>query len=476
MRSPARTPPRTTRAWVAAAVLACVACGGKGSGASEPAPAAGAEAQPVSALASEAQSAKKSAKKDTALGWASVDEDGRREIAAFAKGYLAYVQAARTTRQSTEALKSLAKSAGAVPWTSDAQPKPGELLLWSDATHGTLGLLRVGTAPVGDGLTILQAGHDAAIIRLTPAPIYERSGLALFDTSILGTLDLESWLHTPLALSIYRAPVTAKDTALTVILGDEPGEPVFTIPDLLPHLSRKVQRKKLIDSPERLDAVAGFTAEALRNVLRRAGVAKGDLSFVEATLVPAGAATYVGGDKALIAGANHARRAAAYAAVHALLEETSPQKSTLLILSGSSGQSYAAPGPDAQVANLSAKAIETLAPKTDALALRRSLANSAVLMFDHSKGDRNRGVVLGRRRDDSSPTALRRVLSLFEAGEVATQVRQTSGWSQAREVASLDIDTVALGIPVSGVGRPYELLSTFDLFQARKACGAWVSQ
>ncbi len=406
-------------------------------------------------------------------GWASVDAEGKQAIARFADAYLDYVQEARTTRQSARALLAIAATAGAKAWDATTKPKVGDLLYWQDAT-GSLAFLRVGSAPVDDGLTVVLASHDSALIRLTPNPIYERSGLALFDTSIMGTLHLESWLHTPLALSLYQAP-NQKGEAIDIVLGDEPDEAVFTIPDLLPHLSRKVQKGKLIDSPERLDVVAGFTAKALRKTLKRHGLKNGDLSGLEATLVPAGAATYVGVDKGLIAGANHGSRAVPFAALHALLEGKA-SRSALVILMGRDQQSYFGPGPEAHISNLLPKAIETLAKRVDALRLRRIMARTHVLMFDHNKGVRNRGVALGTRRDDSGPSAFRRAIQIFKDANIGTQLLQTSGWSQAREVASLDIDAIALGLPISGIGKPYELFSTYDLFQARAACLAWVTQ
>ncbi len=408
-------------------------------------------------------------------GWAGVEEAGRARIATFAADYLSYAQRARTTRQSTDALIALAKSAGAIAWDSAGKPKVGALLYWKDAASGSIALLRVGSAKVDDGLGVILASHDSALIRLTPNPIYEKSGLALFDTSIMGSLKLESWLHVPLALSLYQAPLKTGGKALDVVLGDDPSEPVFTIPDLLPHLSRKVQKAKLVDSPERLDAVAGFTAKAVRGVLASNGFPAGALSSVEATLVPAGKPDYVGVDRGLIAGANHHSRAVPFAAVQALLASKA-KRSTVVILMGRDEQFYAGAGPEAHITNIVPKAIEMLASKVDALRYRRILARTRVLMFDHNGGVRNGGVTMGTRRDDSSPSAFRRAIEIFKEGKVATQLLQSSGWSDAREIASLDIDTVALGLPVSGVGMPYQLLSVFDLYQARAACMAWVTQ
>ncbi|MCP4447608.1 MAG: hypothetical protein GY811_20055 [Myxococcales bacterium] len=462
---------------LALAFLGLSACGGTSTATSSP------SQRPEST--SEATTSKESTSKELAdpnfpsdgvkPGWNSVDEAGRKRISEFADEYLTYVQEARTTRQSTRALLAMATEAGAVPWDSAKKPGPGQLLYWHDAASSSLAVLRVGSEAVDEGIGVVLASQDSALIRLTPSPIYERSGLALFDTSIMGTLKLESWLHTPLALSLYQAAASPGAKVIDIVLGDEEGEPVFTIPDLLPHLSSKVQRHKLVDSPERLDVVAGFTAKALSKTLSSHGISTGALASIEATLVPAGEATYVGVDQGLIAGANHHSRAVPFVAMNAVLGGNAG-RTTLLILMGRNQQFYAGAGAEGHVASLLPKAIETLDSNADALKLRRILARTNVLMFDHSSGTRNGGVVLGTRRDDSSPSAFRQVLQLFEEGKVVTQLIQTSGWSDAREVASLDIDTVAIGLPVSGFGMPYELISTFDLYQALAACRAWVSQ
>lgn len=467
------------RSVLAAALLGLCACGGAGSSAAKPEMVTSDAPEPRDLAESEGEKKKLADPNfpDDGIksGWAGVKEDEKARIATLASDYLAYVGEGRTTRQSRSALVAMATQAGAKEWDDASQPKPGELLLWQDATSGSLALLRAGTTNVAEGLNVVLASHDAAIIRLTPNPIYEESGLTMLDTSILGSLDLESWLHTPLALSLYGAPGSSKGKAIDVVLGDDPEEPVFTIPDLLPHLSRKVQRDKLVDSPERLDAVAGFTAKAVKTLFASHGVPAAAFGSLEATLVPAGKPWFVGVDKALIAGANHASRAPAFAAMKALLEGEA-RRSTLLILMGSDERFYAGAGAEAHIQALVPRAIESLDGDVDALDLRRILACTRVLMFDHTEGKRNEGVVLGTRRDDSSPSAFRHAIRLFQEASVVTQLSEKSGWSQAREVASLDIDTVAIGLPIAGAGRPYQLLSTFDLYQLESAFFAWVAQ
>jgi hypothetical protein len=112
----------------------------------------------------------------------------------------------------------------------------------------------------------------------------------------------------------------------------------------------------------------------------------------------------------------------------------------------------------------------------DALALRRIYARSKVLLFGNHSGKRNHGIVLNSRKDDASPAAFRDALQSLESTKTQYQILESSGWSDAREVASLDMDAVEVGLPIAGVGTPNTLISTLDLYQALLACRGWIGQ
>jgi len=407
-------------------------------------------------------------------GWGALAPADKPKLAAFSKDYLAFLSIARTQRAAAKALVALAVGAGAIPFDGSGKHKPGSLLYWQDRAGSSLALLKVGELPIREGLRIIVATTDGGVIRLTPAPTYEKSGLALFDTTILGELELESWLNTPLILDVHVADPTGGE-GKTVTIGDDADEPVFTIPDLLPHLSRKVQRRGLIDSPERLDALAAFSLKALNKGLSSYGLSAGDWNRAEAQLLPAGSASYIGVDRALIAAPNHQARAFPYAATKALLEN-SVQHTSLVILMGHNESSYAGGKGEAHIRNLLPMAIAQQEGDLDALALRRIYARSKVLLFGNHSGKRNHGIVLNSRKDDASPKAFRDALQSLESTKTQYQVLESSGWSDAREVASLDMDAVEVGLPIAGVGTPNTLISTLDLYQALLACQGWISQ
>jgi aspartyl aminopeptidase len=406
-------------------------------------------------------------------GWKAVGADQKAQIASFAASYLDFLSRTGTQRKSAGLILEQAIAAGARPF-GGSKHKSGELLYWRDEAQSSIALFKIGERPPEEGLRVIIASLDAGVIRLTPTPIYDKKGLALFDTTILGDLKLASWLNTPLLLNV-RVAASGKTKAREITIGDELDEPVFTIPDLLPHLSRKVQRKGLIDTPERLDAIAGFSTAALAKAFRRFGLSPSDWNRAEADLLPASQASYIGVDRALIASANHYARALPFAATRALLESDA-KHSSLLILMGHSERSYAGADAEAHMLNLLPRAIAQQRAELDALDLRRIMARTRVLLFDNAGGERNKGLVLNSRKDDSTPEAFRHVMQVFDKAGLQYQIAEDSGWSEAREVASLDLDAVEIGLPIAGVGTPNQLLSTLDLYQALLACQGWVSQ
>lgn len=408
-------------------------------------------------------------------GWSGVGSSQREKIEVFADGYRAFVSKARTQRQAAQLLLKKAQGAGALPLEKDTKAKAGQLYYWRDPSTSSVAFLRVGSEPIAEGLQILTASIDAGEIRLTPKPVYEKSGLALFDTSFLGGLQVEAWLNTPLVLHAYIPPSNSDGKGVAIAIGDEPDEPVFTIPDLLPHLSRKVQKVKLVDSPERMDAFAGFSSASVFKMLRRYGMSDNDFEVAEVSLLPAANPSYIGVDRGLLAADNHFARAIPYAAVDAIIGET-PRHSSLVILMGHNRRSYAGAGADAHVKALLPLVVQAHNASADLLDLRRIFAKSRVLFFGSWKGTRNRGIVLNTRKDDATPAAYRHTLGLLDEALVPVQVNEEGGWSQAREVSSLDIDTIEFGLPISGVGTPYELLSILDLHSGLRACQAWLKQ
>ena len=113
----------------------------------------------------------------------------------------------------------------------------------------------------------------------------------------------------------------------------------------------------------------------------------------------------------------------------------------------------------------------------DVLGARRIYARSAALVAGFVRAKRNRGIALNPRSDDALPAALRRVMDAFTAAEAQWQLSAAElQWGAAsRELGTLDLDVVEVGLPTVGEGRPLELISTLDLYQGYLACRGWLS-
>ncbi len=464
--------------WSVVACALATACGGRTADSPGQRPAGPKAANPP-APTGDADTARSSLMPDRKRGWKHVDDRQRTAIAAYAGDYTEFLSRAKTPRRAVSGLIALARNAGATELTADAHlgTAAGKLVYVRARGGDAAAIIRVGARPIEEGVRLIVANVDAPRIDLKQSPVFTDAGLALLDTAPYGQLDLPKWLAHPLALYIYAARPGASTGDIDLALGDAPDDPVLSIPDILPHLSSKPQRRGLVDSPERMNAVAAASRETLAAFLRAHGVDEAVFATAEATLVPAGPARLVGVDGALVAGYGHRHRSAAYAAVRALLEvESTPLTSIVVISSGDqagwNGNSGAAFVATAMSAAMRALAADATA--LDALGTRRIYARSAALVTADLDARRNRGVALSPHTDDALPRAQRRVVDAFDAGGVAWQVvgDRTQG-SQARELGTLDLDVLDFAIPATGRGTPWELASTYDLFQGYLACRAW---
>jgi aspartyl aminopeptidase len=407
------------------------------------------------------------------VGWAEVDAAGRARAAKLAAEYRDFLSAAKTPRRAVASLVALAKAAGATELAAGQDGQPGTLYYAVGPGGDAAVFVRAGSQPIARGMRIVVAGIDAPRIDLKQTPVFDKANLAMLDTFVYGEIDAKRWLVTPLALYVHRGRPGA---VVDFSIGEAEGEPVFSIPDLLPHLSSKVQAEQVVDSFERLDAVGAGTRAAWTQLLAERGIDDGMLAEVEAYLVPAGPAVLAGVDGAMISGYGHRHRALAWGAVRALLDEAAPEQTAVVIAlskleiggTGSSGLGFAT--------TAISRAIEALAgPELDVLDVRRAYARSAMLASDGAPGEVNHGVAIDARADDAMPDATRRAIDRFTAGGAQHQLLfDGSGDSAANELAELDIDAVGVSVPTQGEPGPIELLSALDLYSGYLACRAWM--
>ncbi len=94
-------------------------------------------------------------------------------------------------------------------------------------------------------MNLIVSHTDSPRLDAKPSPISEENELAFLKTNYYGGIKKYQWLSTPLSI---RGVVFLKNgEKVEINIGDNENDPVFVIPDILPHLDKKIQRNKKSD-------------------------------------------------------------------------------------------------------------------------------------------------------------------------------------------------------------------------------------
>ncbi len=202
----------------------------------------------------------------------------------------------------------------------------------------------VGSAPLDQGVSICAAHIDSPRLDLKPTPLYEDSELAFLKTHYYGGIRKYQWVTIPLEL---RGVVALKDGSLVdVSVGGNPGDPLFTVDDLLPHLAADQSKKPLGEAipaeslnilvgsrPLKDDDGADRVKLAIMDLLnQKYGITEADFISAEIEAVPAFNAVDIGFDRSLIGAYGHDDRVCGYAALKALLDLGTPCRTAVCVL------------------------------------------------------------------------------------------------------------------------------------------------
>jgi len=403
-------------------------------------------------------------------GWRHIDRATRARIDELARDYVDFLGRAKTPRRAVAALVAMYKAAGGSALGDSLAA--GQRAFWI-APGGDAALLVIGgRGGASAGVRAVVAAVDGPRIDLKQVPLYQHDTATMLETSLYGTLALESWLARPLALYVRVARGGKGGGGSEIVVGEAPGDPVLAIPDVPIHLRRKVQAKEPVADPERMDAYAGASLAAVRAVLHRRGLREADLTEAEAYLVPAGPAALIGVDRAMVAGYGQSRLGLAYLATRAL-GAAAPDQATLAVILVSKSQIEGAGSTGVGfVGRALSRALSALGGELDVLASRRAHARTALLVAAIGKGEANGGLVLTPEGDDALPGALRRAVDRLDRVHVPVQIGE--GESRAAvDLGSLDLDAVAVSLPVKSQGAPLELCSALDLHYGLTGLASW---
>lgn len=434
-----------------------------------------------------------------------------KEAAEFAEGYKAFLDEGKTERECVFAAEKRLKAAGYQMFDSKAAYKPGDKVYVINRGKSIMATT-FGTRPIAEGVRINGAHIDAPRLDLKPNPMYEKDDIALLKTHYYGGIRKYQWATIPLAM--HGAVVKKNGEVIHLNLGENPGDPVFCITDLLPHLAAEQNERSLKDGlkGEELNIVIGsipYVDEeeikepvkllALSLLHERYGMTEGDFMRAEIEMVPAHKASDVGLDRSLIGAYGQDDRVCAYTALIAEIETIAPAYTTVTVLTDK--EEIGSTGNTGLNSNYMADYIAALARMEDA-DHREVCANSVCLSADvnaafdptfskvHDPLNAsyiNRGCVLtkytGARgksgSSDASAELMARVIAIMEAEGVYWQIGELGavdvggGGTVAQYVAKLNIDVVDLGVPILSMHAPFELSSKLDVYHTYKAFKAF---
>ena len=245
--------------------------------------------------------------------WNTYTDTQLEELEEVSLRYRECLDAGKTERECVAKTISLAQEAG----YRDMKEliRTGERIhagdkVYMDYMGRAVILFQAGSAPIEQGMNILGAHIDSPRIDVKPNPLYESSEIAYLDTHYYGGVKKYQWLATPLAL--HGVAVKMDGTRADISIGDNEGDPVLVITDLLPHLADRQMDKNAEDfiEGEKMDLVIGnrpagkkekekqgVKKQILKLLKERYGIEEEDFLSAELEIVPAGKAKECGLDR-----------------------------------------------------------------------------------------------------------------------------------------------------------------------------------
>jgi aspartyl aminopeptidase len=423
----------------------------------------------------------------------------------YAKGYAAYLDAAKTEREAVKESIRLAEEKGFRAYHFGDKMQPGDKFYYNNRDKN-LYLFTIGTERVENGIRICAAHIDSPRLDLKQCPLYEESGMSFLKTHYYGGIRKYQWVATPLAL--HGVIVKADGTRVDVCIGEDDSDPVFYINDLLPHLSHHMDSKPISEAitGEKLNILVGsrpfdgeegdaIKLQTLYLLHEKYGITEEDFLSAELCAVPAFKARDIGFDRSMMGAYGHDDRVCAYPALCALLETDAPKHTLMCVLAdkeetGSDGNT----GMKSDLLLDLINAISTACNADPAAVRAHSYCLSADVSaaYDPNFPDvfekRNAamlsaGVVLtkftGARgkssTNDASAEYVGYLRRIFAADDVVWQSAELGrvdcggGGTVAKYISEHNIETVDLGVPVISMHAPYEVISKVDLYEAYRA-------
>ena len=425
----------------------------------------------------------------------------------YCEGYMKFMDASKTEREAVKETIALAEANGYKPYEFGMSVKAGDKYYYNNRGR-MIFLFRIGSEDIAKGGVRVIASHiDSPRLDLKQCPIYEDGGFCFAKTHYYGGVRKYQWVALPLAL---HGVVIKKDgECVDIKVGDDLGDPVFYINDLLPHLAKDQSARPLGQAipAESLNIVLGSrplkdTEESNKikmNILtilnEKYGIDEEDFLSADLFVVPAENSRDVGFDRSLISAYGHDDKVCAYPSLTALFESDDGAHTVMVILAdkeeiGSEGNTgmQCAIFTDLLDSISSALGANFYAVKANSKCLSADVnacfdPNFAEVFESKNAAKINCGITMSKYTgsggkggtNDAPAEYIAWIRKIYEEYGVVWQTAelgktdQGGGGTVAKYIAKHNIETVDLGVPVISMHAPYEVVSKTDVYTAHQA-------
>ena len=447
-------------------------------------------------------------------GWETINNDEKNEIFSFCDNYIKFLNNAKTEREAIAEAKKIAEENGYRDISSFDTLNPGDKVYFINREK-SMYLAIIGTEKLENGIHIIGSHVDSPRLDLKPNPIYEDGGFAYFKTHYYGGIKKYQWTTIP--ISIHGVIVKPNGEKITINIGEDESDPIFTITDLLPHLAQEQMQKKLSNAidGEDLNLLIGSIPyenkeekERVKlNILKilndKYGITEADFLSSEIELVPAFKARSLGFDGSMVASYGQDDRVCAYTSLAAMMTLQNVKNTAVCILSdkeeiGSMGNT----GMESHMFDYFISELLNKVGENRPNLLDKVFCYSKMLSSDVDAGfdpiyanvsDKTNSAFLGRGiglnkytgsrgksgASDANAEYVAWVRNVLEKNDIRYEISELGkvdiggGGTIAYILANKGVDVIDCGVPVLSMHAPYEVTSKYDIYSAYRAYKAF---
>ena len=427
--------------------------------------------------------------------WKNYTDEQKKVIFDFAEDYKKYLDSAKTEREFVDLTEKELEKNGFVNINEKSELKKGDKIYFNNRNKNIIAVI-VGN-DIKSGINMIVSHVDSPRLDLKPNPIMEEEEFALLNTHYYGVVFLKN------------------GEKVTLSIGEKDDEPVFSMPDILPHLSYNVQDERKardVIKGEELKLLFGNMPLNDENVNKKIkqfvldklkkdyGIEEDDFFTAELEVVPTGKLRDVGLDKSMIGGYGQDDRICAYTSLRALLDVKETEKTVMIYLTdkeeiGSEGStSLKSTLPEYVVG----KMLSLTEKNYNDQILRETLWNSKALSSDvtaalnpvfksvhdvenaarlsyglaFAKYTGSRGKVMA---NDADAEFIQEIRQIFDKNEIKYQsggfgkVDEGGGGTVAKFLAYYGIKTIDAGPALLSMHSLFEISSKADLYETYRA-------